>query len=192
MSVLYELDCSILLFLQTHVRCAPLSAVFIPLTMLGEAGILWIILCIPLLFFPKTRKAGWMTLLSMLLCYLFNDHVLKPLVERPRPFLSLDTLDTLVTWPGSHSFPSGHACSSVAAAATFWQGLKGKGVDWFRYLAVVLAVLMVFSRMYVGVHYPTDVLAGSLVGFAGSSLIWITLNRRYDRIEARILERRQK
>lgn len=192
MSALYALDRSILLFLQAHVRCTPLSAVLIPLTMFGEAGMLWIVLCIPLLFFPKTRKVGWMGLLSLLLCYLLNDHVLKPLLERPRPFLALNTLDTLVTWPTSHSFPSGHACSSFAAATTFWRGLRGKNVNWFRWLTVILAVLMAFSRMYVGVHYPTDVLVGSFVGFAGSSLIWIGLNRQYDRIEARILERRNR
>ncbi len=185
------MDSGILLFLQTYVRCAPVSAILVPLTTIGEAGILWILLCIPLLFSPKTRKTGWMALLTLLLCYLFNDHVLKPLIERTRPFLSISTLDTLVTWPTSPSFPSGHACSSFAAATTFWRGLKGKGMDWFCYLTVVLALFMAFSRLYVGVHYPTDVLAGSLVGIAGSSLIWIGLNRRYDRIESRVLRRRR-
>ncbi|MCD7838397.1 MAG: phosphatase PAP2 family protein, partial [Clostridiales bacterium] len=81
-----QLDGNVLLFLQEHLRCAPLSLFLIPLTIFGGCGTMWIILSVLLLLRPDTRKAGWMALLSLLLCYIFNDLILKELVQRSRPF----------------------------------------------------------------------------------------------------------
>lgn len=187
LNFLQHLDGNILLFLQENLRCTALSIILVPLTIFGGCGTMWIIISIILLFRPRTRKAGWMALLSMLLCYIFNDLVVKVLVERPRPFMSLEELTTLVERPTSYSFPSGHSCSSFAAMHIYWLALD---IRWFKVMAVVLAVLMAFSRLYVGVHYPTDVLMGALVGFVGSGLIWKVLHRKYDWIEGRILARR--
>lgn len=192
MPAMQALDGEILLFIQDHLRTDLFSNFFIPYTNFGEAGVIWILIGVVLLFFVRTRKVGWMMLLSLLLCYLFNDHVLKVLVQRPRPFVTWTELEPLIAHPNSYSFPSGHACSSFAAATTCWRGLKGKGLDWFRWLMMVLAALMAFSRLYVGVHYPTDVLCGLLVGVLGSSLIWYSLQRRYDQIEAAVLRKRAK
>ncbi len=185
-----QLDGGVLLFLQEHLRCAPLSLFLIPLTIFGGCGTMWIILSVLLLFRPDTRKAGWMALLSLLLCYIFNDLILKELVQRSRPFWVIPELTTLVAEPTSYSFPSGHACSSFAAAHTYWMGLKERRFRWLRWVTMALAALMAFSRLYVGVHYPTDVLAGCLVGFVGSGVIWKLLNRRYDAIEAHVLSRK--
>lgn len=190
MPALQTLDGGILLFIQEHLRTEMLSNLLVPFTNFGEAGVLWILIAVCLLFFVRTRKTGWMMLLALLLCYLFNDHVLKVLVERTRPFLAIPGLEPLIAPPNSYSFPSGHACSSFAAATTAWLGLRGKGLNWFRVLMVVLAAVMALSRLYVGVHYPTDVLCGMLVGIVGSSLIWRGFEQRYDQAAAAVLRRR--
>lgn len=186
-----QLDGAILLFLQAHVRNSVLTALLVPLTLFGEGGALWIVLSLGLMGSKRTRKAGWMALLAMLLCHLVNEYGFKSLVARPRPFTVVEGLDTLVKRPRSWSFPSGHACSSFASASTFWRGLRDKGVDWFRYLAVFLAFLMAFSRNYVGVHYPTDVLCGALVGLLGAWIVWKGLHQRYDTLAGGLAQRRE-
>ncbi len=184
----YTMDQTILLWLQDTVRCPALSGFLVPLTILGGGGILWILISAVMLFFPKTRKIGWIALIAMLLCYLLNDKVFKELVERPRPFFAIAGLQTLVPTPMSWSFPSGHACSAFAAATIYSHGGEK---CWLKVVLWVLAVAMAFSRMYVGVHYPTDVLAGMLVGIGGGSLIWHMLQHRYDLVEARLTERKR-
>lgn len=183
---LSTLDGTILLLIQEHVRCPALSTFLIPLTNFGEAGVLWILLSLLLLTRRRTRKTGWMALLAMLVCYLFNDEVVKEIIQRPRPFQALSQLSPLIQRPNSYSFPSGHACSSFAAATTYWRGLRGKDLSWLRWLALILALLMAFSRLYVGVHYPTDILCGALVGSTGATLLWLGLSRRYDQIALRL------
>lgn len=163
---IYHIDQSIMLWLQDVVRNPLLSKLLVPLTTIGYAGTLWIILSIVMLFFRKTRKVGWLSLLTMLVCYLFNDILLKELVQRPRPFMDLPQLQVIESKPTSWSFPSGHACSSFAAASTY---SKGEEPRWLKGLFWFLAVAMAFSRPYVGVHYPTDVLAGACIGLLGSA-----------------------
>lgn len=177
------LEGNLLLLIQQWVRCPPLSAVLVPLTIFGGCGTMWICISVALILRPRSRKAGWMALLALLLCYLFNDHLLKALVQRPRPFLTLETLEPLVRRPTSFSFPSGHSCSSFAAAHTYSLALDSRA---FRAVTMALAVLMAFSRLYVGVHYPTDVLVGALTGFFGSALVWKLFSPVYDNVAARL------
>lgn len=180
------IDEKILLWLQESVRCPILDRFLVPLTILGYCGTLWILISAVMLFFPKSRKIGWLSLLAMLLCYLFNDEFLKSIVQRPRPFLAIPELQTLVAKPASWSFPSGHACSSFAAASMY---SRGSEATWLKGLFWCLALAMAFSRPYVGVHYPTDVLVGAVVGLLGSALTWRVFQRRYDRLEERIAGR---
>lgn len=184
----YNMDQTVLLWLQNHLRCSALSVFLVPLTILGIGGILWILISAVMLFSPKTRKIGWLSLLSLLVCYLFNDQVIKALVQRPRPFYAIPGLQTLINRPASWSFPSGHACAAFAAATIYSHGGEKR---WFKAVLWMLAVAMAFSRLYVGVHYPTDVLVGMLVGIVGSTLIWHLFQHRYDVIEARVIEHRR-
>lgn len=171
----FSLDLQILLFIQEHLRTAWLTPIMRLLSLAGNAGLLWIVLAAILLLPPKTRRTGAAMLVSMGLCYLLNDIVLKYLVQRPRPFLASEELMVLVSLPTSWSFPSGHTCSSFAAACSIWrtQGKKA-GIP-----AAILAALIGFSRMYVGVHYPTDVLCGMLVGIFGSLAVYRLLLLRW-------------
>ena len=96
--------------------------------------------------------------------------VLKHLVARPRPWLTVEGLNFLVVENDPNSFPSGHTCAAFAAAGVWFRTLPRK---WMQWTAVVLAALMGFSRLYVGVHFPSDVVAGCLVGLLCAWLAWL-------------------
>lgn len=169
LTLIQNLDAAALLWIQANLR-GPLDGVVSVWTNLGEAGVLWIILCLIMLIRKPTRRAGVTALLAMGICYLFNDCLIKNLICRPRPYDTVEGLTILIAAPGSWSFPSGHACSSLAAANVWWRTLKRR---WLKILLLVLAVLMALSRLYVGVHYPSDVLVGALVGTVGGQLVWL-------------------
>ena len=158
---LLEIDGGILLWIQETLRCTPLNGLLGYYTRLGNAGMLWIVLSLLMLCFPKTRKAGLAGLLAMLLGLLCTNVTLKHLVGRTRPWLTVEGLVPLVAEHDPNSFPSGHTCAAFAAASAWWRTLPWR---WVRVLAVVLAALMGASRLYVGVHFPSDVLAGLAVG----------------------------
>lgn len=157
-----ELDGNILLWIQEAVRNPILTPVFTFITTLGNAGMIWIIFCILLLSKKSTRRIGAMGILALLGSVLINNLLLKKLVERPRPFDIIEGLQPIVMRPKDFSFPSGHTGSSFAVATVFYRNLPKRFGVWM----LLLAALMGVSRVYVGVHYPTDVLAGMLVGIA--------------------------
>ena len=106
-------------------------------------------------------------LIALAVGALITDAALKNIVERTRPCEAIPGLVRLIEAQSDFSFPSGHTCASFAAAFALYKTLPGKRKIW-KVLCIVLAVLISFSRLYVGVHYPTDVLAGALIGlFAG-------------------------
>lgn len=160
LETLLNIDGGILLFIQEFIRNPFLNPIMVFITTLGDKGMIWIAATIVLLIPKKTRKIGVMSALALLGSLLVNNELLKNLVQRPRPFYTFTELVTVIPRPGQFSFPSGHSSASFAAAVVFYRNLPKKaGVP-----AIVLAVLIAFSRLYVGVHYPTDVLAGALLG----------------------------
>lgn len=181
LEALQTLDGGILLWIQEHLRMDWLTALLTRYTNLGEAGVIWIVIALIFLLIPKTRKAGLLSLAAMLICYVCNDLVIKNLAMRPRPFLSVEGLLPLIQKPDSYSFPSGHSCSSFAAASVWAQTLEGRWAKGAKILLLVMAMLMALSRLYVGVHYPTDVLVGSLLGVLGGWLVCRWLGPVYDR-----------
>ena len=156
-----NLDGGILLWLQEAVRNAVLTPLFTLYTHLGDSGLMWIALSVLLLCFKKTRKAGAAGLMALLLSLMFTNGILKHLVERPRPWLTVEGLTPLIAEHDPNSFPSGHTSASFAAASAWCRTLPRR---WMGVTAVVLAALMGFSRLYVGVHFPSDVLALPLGG----------------------------
>lgn len=155
--ILANLEFGILDFIQSHLRNGVLDFMMPLITKLGDGGILWISLTIILLLFRKTRKAGAAMAISLIMgavCLL-----LKPLIGRVRPCDVNPAVQLLISRPSDPSFPSGHTGSSFAAAfALFF----GKNRLWIP--AVILAALIGFTRLYLYVHYPSDVLAGALLG----------------------------
>ncbi|MCD8395774.1 MAG: phosphatase PAP2 family protein [Lachnospiraceae bacterium] len=153
---------SILLFIQNNIRNPVLDPVFTAITHLGDGGIFWIILTVFLLCFPKTRRAGAYSACALLGSLLVNNLILKNLVNRTRPYEVIEGLVCLVSPAKDASFPSGHTGASFASAVAIYRQLpKRYGV-----LLLILAALIAFSRLYVGIHYPTDVLGGLVTGVA--------------------------
>ena len=163
----------VLLWLQ-QLRTPVADAVFIWYTRLGNAGLVWIVLSLLLLVFRRTRKTGALALLAMLLGFVCCNLTLKPLVARLRPWLVVEGLQALVAEHDPNSFPSGHSCAAFAAAGVWCRGLSRR---WLKVGAIVTAALMAVSRLYVGVHFPSDVLAGALLGSMCAWVVWMAEKR---------------
>lgn len=154
-------ELSFLDLIQERLRCGFLDAVVPAFTRLGDGGLLWIALALVLLLFPRTRRTGAAVALGLLLESLCCDVLLKPLVARVRPYDVNPAVSLLVDRLSDFSFPSGHTGAAFAAASGLY---FSKSPLWPP--AAVLSVLMALSRLYLYVHYPTDVLAGVLLGIA--------------------------
>lgn len=162
LDTLQNLDGGFLLFLQGSVRNQVLNSIMIFITSLGDGGMIWIAATILLLIPKKTRKIGIMSAVALLGSLIINNNIVKNIVQRPRPFVTFTDLQIIIPTPSEFSFPSGHTSSSFAAAAVFYRYLPKKlGIP-----SVILAGLIGFSRLYVGVHYPTDVIAGAIMGIS--------------------------
>jgi undecaprenyl-diphosphatase len=148
----------------------------IALSWLGNNGLVWCVLAVLFLARAPTRRAGLLCALALLLSLILCNLLLKNLVARPRPYETLPWLRPLVPPLPDFSFPSGHACASCAAAAALaWSGLSKK----WAIPAFALALLISFSRLYVGVHYPSDVLGGLLLGLLCGYVAW-RVDTRYN------------
>lgn len=158
-----------LLYIQESVRNPWLDPIVTFLTGLGNAGWIWILLSALLLIPKKTRKTGFISFLSLFASLIVNNLLLKNLVGRMRPYDVCRSLIPLVAKPVDASFPSGHTGSSFASAYIMYRYLpKREGIA-----AIVLAALIGLSRLYVGVHYPSDVLTGMMTGiWSGYMAAW--------------------
>ena len=138
---------------------------------LGNGGMLWVVVTVLLLLHKPTREAGMICGLSLLFSLLLCNLILKPLVLRPRPFTQ-QTLDLLIPPPTGASFPSGHASSSFAGAT----GLSVIGPK-IAIPAYIVAAIISFSRIYLQVHFPGDVLAGAVLGIGCGVLArWLVMH----------------
>lgn len=160
MEFLANADGNLLLWIQEYIRQDWMDAFWKGITMLGDSGWFWIV-CSLLLLIPKqTRQTGVTALLALLIGALITNLTLKNVVARIRPYEVIEGLNLLIEKQKDFSFPSGHTCASFAAAFVYWKKMPGKyGVPF-----LLLAGLIAFSRLYVGVHYPTDVFAGLAIG----------------------------
>jgi len=155
-------DWGILHWIQNTIACPFLDAVVPKLTMLGNAGIIWILAGLALLCSKKYRRQGALVLMGLLAGLLVGNIVLKNLVARPRPCWLDPSVRLLIASPTDYSFPSGHTAASFASVTALW--LAGK--KRWAMAALPLAVLIAFSRMYICVHFPTDILGGAVLGTA--------------------------
>lgn len=129
-------------------------------------GVWWVGAALALTARP-IRAAAWRMMLAVALTYALTSGVIKPLVARQRPYTVVTGARTVEASPADgYSFPSGHAATAVAGAIAASRVLPG--ASWAFWL---LATLMAYSRIYVGVHYPGDVAAGALVGAAVSFFV---------------------
>lgn len=152
-----EWEFSILYALQ-EIHNPILDKIMLFITSLGDDGWFWLAIGVVCLVFKKHRKMGLQLLLSMLCTFILGNLIIKNLVARPRP-CDIDTAVTLLlSRPHGHSFPSGHSINSMVAAVALFLNNKKIGIP-----AVIIATLIGFTRLYLFVHFPTDVLAGFVI-----------------------------
>ena len=162
-------------FLQT-IHTPLLDKILAFITSLGNADIIWIVLAVVLLILPKTRKTGIIVAAALLMDLILCNLILKNLVARVRPYDVNTAIAILIKKPLDFSFPSGHTAASFAAMTALFLAKMKKA--WIA--ALVLAVLIAFSRLYFYVHYPTDVLGGAVVGIL-SGIIGYAIVEKIDK-----------
>lgn len=164
---LVALDGALLLWIQENIRHDILTPLILAVTKTGNAGLIWILCSIFLLGRKQTRKAGLAGLLALLFSLLLNNLLLKNAVMRIRPYEVVEGLVLLTERAHDFSFPSGHTGSSFACATAVCLMLRQcRRKNRFILYGVLLgyAALMGFTRLYIGIHYPTDVLVGMVTG----------------------------
>lgn len=162
-----------ILYAMQALRSPWLDSLILGLTaVMGSYGQIWLAVGAVLCLLPKTRRCGIAVLLSYVLVFLVGQLGLKDLIARPRPCHLDQMVELLVERPSSYSCPSTHSAWAFAAATSVWMYYKKPG-------AVLLAVaaLIGFSRMYLFVHFPTDVLLGAVLGAALAVLTVFALRK---------------
>jgi undecaprenyl-diphosphatase len=158
----------ILLWIQEHLTHPLLDKFFIFITTLGDAGILWILIGLFFLLQKKHRSLGILMIVSLIGSLIVTNGILKNWIARPRPY-TVYPLDLLIDKNPEYSFPSGHTSAAFAAAWMIYMNKKRLGI-----YMVTLATLMGLSRVYLFMHYPTDVIGGAVVGILiAESVYWL-------------------
>lgn len=169
-------ELGILDFIQQYWGSAFLDFLMPIITALGDGGIFWIALAVILLFFKKTRKTGFTIGAALLIGFIVGNLFLKNVVGRIRPYDLNPNITLLVDKLHDYSFPSGHTLASFEAATAIYLRNKKFGIA-----ALILAFLIAFSRLYLYVHYPTDVLASIILGTAIAFLSYFIINKLYEK-----------
>ena len=170
-------DLPILDWIMANLWCPFLDAVMPVITVLGDAGIFWIALAAVFLLLPKHRKMGLSMGVALMMGLVICNMILKPVVGRIRPYdyqleFFQKTIPLLIERQHDFSFPSGHTIASFEAAVAMLICNKKLGIP-----AMILAVLIAFSRMYLYVHYPTDVIASVILGTGLAFLAVFLVNK---------------
>ena len=174
------MEFAILDWIQAHLRCGFLDAVLPVISWTSNHGEIWILLALCLLAAKKSRRQGGTVAVALLMDLLCCNMFLKPLIGRVRPFVVNPAVELLVAAPLDASFPSGH--TAVSFAAVF--ALKASGSPLWK-PALVLASVIAFSRLYLYVHWPTDVLAGILLGAALGYAADLVVKKGLERMKKR-------
>ncbi len=171
-------EAEILKFLHSVFSCEVLDFIFKFISQLGDKGAIWIILSVVLIIFPKTRKAGICSAVSLILCLAVGNIILKPLIGRVRPYDFDNAIKIIIPPLHDGSFPSGHTMAAFASMHSIAKCLKKH-----RAYLYTAASLMGLSRIYLCVHYPTDVIFGTVFGICfaiGAHKIYNTLTKGRD------------
>ena len=166
------------LYALQGIRIPFLDKIMALLSTLGNAGLLWIVIAVVLCISKKYRRGGMQMLSAELLGFIVGNLIIKNLVNRLRPFQIDETVSLIVMIPFDSSFPSGHTLTGITAAVTLMFIDKRMGIP-----ALVLAILIAFSRMYNFMHFPTDVLAGALLGVVSAVFMNYVFRKRVPKMQ---------
>ena len=171
---------AILDFLQDTLVCSFMDGLMQFITFFGNGGWFWIALALVLTAIPKTRKIGFTMCLALLINLIVCNLALKPLVARERPYI-LANIMPIIGEQSDFSFPSGHTSASFAAAfALFMYNKKWHGIS-----ALIFATLIAFSRLYLYVHFPTDILGGIAVGVGAAVASYFVIKALYNKFSVK-------
>lgn len=159
-------DKKVLNYINMHFRNSFFDRTMPLVTSLGNLGLIWIGIAMYLLKSRLYRIEGLMVLSALALTTALGEGIIKHLIRRARPFGLDNQLSLLISKPITYSFPSGHSASSFAAAGIFMITNNPFGV-----YVILLASLIAFSRLYLNVHYPTDVFSGVMLGLFCSMIV---------------------
>lgn len=186
-------DGNLLIGIQRLLNADWLTPIMKFITLFGENGIFWIVLCLLLMIFPKTRRLGIICSVSLAFTFVCCNLIIKPAVDRTRPWIIFREVVRYLAPPGDASFPSGHSANSMGPAWAMFiatmpihsrnydevpcLGWRGRGVDAktahrFGIAAVILALLVGLSRLYLGMHFPSDVIFGLLLGMVCATVVF--------------------
>jgi len=165
MHLIQNADRAILDYINRNMQSELLDAVMPVVSGLGNLAFVWILTALIFLTVRRYRKQGFMIMVSVSICAIVGNLILKPFVTRIRPYELNSAIRLLIPPLNDYSFPSGHTMAAFAAATVICYTNRRFGV-----LAFAFAALMAFSRLYLYVHYPSDVLAGMLLGILIASL----------------------
>lgn len=152
------MDVAIIKYVQNHFHNRFTDFFFPMLSRIGNAGAIWFLFAFYLGYYRQTRYFAFMLFFALALSHVISQ-ILKPIIGRPRPFVTFPGAHLLIHTPGGYSCPSGHSSSSFAAATVLCLFDRRLGMAAF-----MLALLIAFSRVFLFVHYPSDTLVGSLLG----------------------------
>lgn len=174
LKVIYIFDNYILFLIKKYTQNKYLGAAMRVITTAGNLGTIWIIMALLLIINRPYREIGILVLLTLIASTILGEGIIKNIVKRNRPFYRRPNLNLLITKPKSYSFPSGHTLSSFAAAHTlsvyFLQ---------YKFIFIAIALLIALSRVYLYVHYPTDIISGTILGILCSKLVLIVFKKEY-------------
>ena len=149
-------------------RTLLLDKIMVNITKLGDGGVVWITLDVVLLMMKQTRREGMLLACSLIIEALICNLLLKPLIARTRPCDVNPTISLLIKRPKDYSFPSGHTAASFVSVTIFY---LCRSILWKP--ALLIACMIAFSRMYLYVHYPSDIIAGMVIGICVSYLVFL-------------------
>ncbi|MCC8057873.1 phosphatase PAP2 family protein [Cloacibacillus sp.] len=152
-------DFAVLDFIQNHLRSGAGDFLMPFISRLGDKGFIWIAAALLLVLFPRTRRLGVAVATALAIEIFLCNGLIKPLAARIRPYDINTGIQMLVARPADYSFPSGHTAASFAAASALYFRRSGWWIP-----AGLLAALIALSRLYLYVHFPTDVLGGAALG----------------------------
>ncbi len=173
LALVSSLDISIINYINENFQFWFLNPIMITISRLGNAGIMWIAIALIFIVFKdkKLKTLGFLILCALLLNYILCDLIIKNIVARPRPYNTLN-IDLLIPKLNSYSFPSGHTSSSFAACFILSKFFKKYSILFFSF-----AILMGISRIYLNMHYTTDVLAGIILGLLNGMVVFYCFKR---------------
>ncbi|MDE6519127.1 MAG: phosphatase PAP2 family protein [Ruminococcus sp.] len=172
MDIIREIDFMVLDYVREHLRNGFLDNIMPIVTMCGDMGIFWVAVALIISAKKKYKQCSITMLIGMIVGVLIGNFVVKNIVQRDRPCWIIDIENMLIANPKDFSFPSGHTMSSFIASTILFYYDKKLGIPSF-----AVALLIAFSRLYLYVHFPTDIIGGALLGVAIAVMTISTTNK---------------